>query len=200
MLSSSTGLFSFQFSSMDGLKVMLENGSWFIRNHQLILKKWNPNMNLLKEDVKIYGVPVTAFSEDGLRAIATKLDTILVAMPQIAREAFYMCTIRVDYEWKSPRCVRCKVFGHIQEERPKNRLGKLKKLIIDGKVTLVNDDGKPLKEVDYPGDHDGEDESDSYENGDYDEYPYDNDMYEGQDLLDKIQDICDNLDIRVRVV
>ncbi|GJW40722.1 retrovirus-related pol polyprotein from transposon TNT 1-94 [Tanacetum coccineum] len=32
MFSSSTGLFSFQFSSMDGLDAMLENGLWFIRN------------------------------------------------------------------------------------------------------------------------------------------------------------------------
>nr|GEZ79300.1 hypothetical protein [Tanacetum cinerariifolium] len=50
MFRSSIGLFSFQFSSMDGLDSMLENGPWFIRNNPLILKKWNPNENLLKED------------------------------------------------------------------------------------------------------------------------------------------------------
>ncbi|GKD76993.1 hypothetical protein Tco_1339614, partial [Tanacetum coccineum] len=38
----------------------------------------------------------------------------------------------------------------------------------------------------------------SYVNGDYDEYLYDDDMYEVQDLPDKLQDICDNLDIKVR--
>ncbi|GJW78358.1 ribonuclease H-like domain-containing protein, partial [Tanacetum coccineum] len=106
-----------------------------------------------------------------------------------------------------------------------DKIEKLEKLIIDGKVTLVND-GKPLKKVDYPGDHDCEDEvesvdndmtrsmaservscgtkslleqlRDTYENDDYDEDPYDDDMYEGRDFPDKIQDICDNLDIRVR--
>ncbi|GJR79575.1 hypothetical protein Tco_0150360 [Tanacetum coccineum] len=106
------------------------------------------------------------------------------------------------------------------------KIGKFEKLIIDGKITLVDDDGKPLKKVDYPGDHDSEDKvesvdndmtrsmasemvgfgtqslleqwRDSYENGDYDEDPYDNDMYEGQDLPDKLQEICDNLDIKVR--
>ncbi|GJT40066.1 retrovirus-related pol polyprotein from transposon TNT 1-94 [Tanacetum coccineum] len=51
MFSSSTGLFFFHFSSMDGLNAMLENGLWFIRNNRLILKKWNPDVNLLKEDV-----------------------------------------------------------------------------------------------------------------------------------------------------
>nr|GEX72478.1 hypothetical protein [Tanacetum cinerariifolium] len=65
---------------MDGLDAMLENGLWFIQNNPLILKKWHPNENLLKEDVsivpiwvKLHGVPVTAFSEDGLSVIATKL-------------------------------------------------------------------------------------------------------------------------------
>ncbi|GKD86577.1 putative reverse transcriptase domain-containing protein, partial [Tanacetum coccineum] len=85
MLNSSNGLFSFQFSSMDGLNSMLENGPWFIRNHPLILCKWNPDVDLLKEDVgnvpvwvKLHGVPVTAFSEDGLSAIATKIGTPLM--------------------------------------------------------------------------------------------------------------------------
>ncbi|GJT93272.1 retrotransposon protein, putative, ty1-copia subclass [Tanacetum coccineum] len=82
---SSTRLFSFQFSSMDRLDAMLENGPWFIRNNPLILKKWHLDENLLKEDVstvivwvKLHGVPVTTFSEDGLSAIATKLGTPLM--------------------------------------------------------------------------------------------------------------------------
>nr|GEW27477.1 hypothetical protein [Tanacetum cinerariifolium] len=85
MFSSSIGLFSFQCSSMDGLDAMLENGLWFIRNNPLILKKWHLDMNILKEDigivlvwVKLHGVPVMAFSEDGLSAIATKLGTPLL--------------------------------------------------------------------------------------------------------------------------
>ncbi|GJT55636.1 retrovirus-related pol polyprotein from transposon TNT 1-94 [Tanacetum coccineum] len=56
-----------------------------------------------------------------------------------------------------------------------DKIGKLEKLIIEEKVTIVDDD-KPQKKVDYPGDHDSDDE----------------------DLPDKLQDICDNLDIRVR--
>nr|GEV65899.1 hypothetical protein [Tanacetum cinerariifolium] len=144
MFNSSTGLFYFQFSFMDGLDAMLENCPWFICNNSLILKKWNPYVNLLKENVgnvpvwvKLGGVPVMAFSEDGLSAIATKLgtslmldsytsdmcmqswdmssyarimielradaelkDTIVMAMPKLAGERFYTCTILVEYEWK----------------------------------------------------------------------------------------------------
>ncbi|GJU70410.1 copia protein [Tanacetum coccineum] len=147
MFSSSTGLFSFQFNSMDGLDAMLENGPWFIRNNPLILKKWHLDENLLKEDVstvpvwvKLHGVPVTAFSKDGLSAIATKLDTplmldsytsdmynIVVAMPKITKEGHYTCNVRVEYEWKPPRCSSCNGFGHIHEEFPMNRgVGKKK--------------------------------------------------------------------------
>nr|GFD15990.1 hypothetical protein [Tanacetum cinerariifolium] len=66
--------------SIEGLDAMLENGPWFIRNNPRILKKWHPNENLLKEYVstvpvwvKLHGVHVTTFSDDGLSAIATKL-------------------------------------------------------------------------------------------------------------------------------
>ncbi|GJR07768.1 reverse transcriptase domain-containing protein [Tanacetum coccineum] len=98
-------------------------------NNLLILKKWHPNENLLKEDVstipvwvKLHDVPITAFSKDGLSAIATKLadvelnDNIVVAMPKITREGNYTCNVHVEYEWKTPRCSSCKVFRHIHEE------------------------------------------------------------------------------------
>ncbi|GKF85203.1 hypothetical protein Tco_0250101, partial [Tanacetum coccineum] len=93
-------------------------------------------------------------------------------------------------------------------------------------ATLVDDEGKMLTMVDSSGDHDSKDEvasvdndtanflaskdvgygtnsvleqlKESYKNGEYDSDPYDDHMYEGQDIPDKIQDICDNLDIKVR--
>ncbi|GJS53598.1 beta-caryophyllene synthase [Tanacetum coccineum] len=82
---SSSGIFSFQFSFIDGLNAMLENGPWFIHNNPLILEKWHPDVNILKEDVgnvlvwvKLHGVPLTAFSEDDLSVIATKLGNPLM--------------------------------------------------------------------------------------------------------------------------
>ncbi|GJZ72536.1 RNA-directed DNA polymerase, eukaryota, reverse transcriptase zinc-binding domain protein [Tanacetum coccineum] len=320
--------------------------------HPIILKKWNPDVNLLKEDVgnvlvwvKLHGVPVTAFREDGLSAIATKLelkDTIVVAMPKINEKGLYTCNVRVEYEWKPPRCSCCKIFGHIQVECPKNpglgagasekknpkktsqapkgfqvglkmafkpnqeyrpvtkkhtanssgnkkkgvdstskvsdsnpfevlnpvdndvemgtnggtsnsdkneaksrgssfwnvknsststtpvmdKIGKFANLVIDGQTILMDEAGTPLKKVECPGDHDSDDEvasvdndmardlasertrfgtqslleqwRDSYGDGDYDEDPYDDDMYEVQDLSKEIQTICDKLDIQVR--
>ncbi|GKA33611.1 zinc finger, CCHC-type containing protein [Tanacetum coccineum] len=97
--------------------------------------------------------------------------------------------------------------------------------IIDGKVTLMDDEGKPFAKIDFVDDHDNDDEVASvnndmanflasnkggyctnslleqwkgtYENDDYDFDPYDDDMYEGHDIPEKIQAICDNLDIKV---
>ncbi|GKB55913.1 retrotransposon protein, putative, ty1-copia subclass [Tanacetum coccineum] len=99
-------------------------------------------------------------------------------------------------------------------------------LLISGKAILVDKAGNPLKKVECSGDYESEDEvasvdndmtrsmaservgcgtqslleqwRDSYGNGNYDEDPYDDDMYEGQDLPQEIQAISDNLDIRVR--
>nr|GEV56213.1 hypothetical protein [Tanacetum cinerariifolium] len=83
-------------------------------------------------------------------------------------------------------------------------------LLTSGKVTLVDEAGNPLKKVEYPNDYDSEDDvvsvdndmarsmalervgfgtqslleqcRDPYGNGDFDENPYDDDMYEGYDL------------------
>ncbi|GKA29934.1 reverse transcriptase domain-containing protein [Tanacetum coccineum] len=236
-------------SSMDGLNAMLENGPWFIRNHLLILKKWNPNVNLLKEyvgNVPTWGMSSYAGAIIELRADMELKDTIVVAMPKLTGEGFYICTVCVEYEWKPLRCACCKIFGHTHEECPKNpglgvaknlkkpiqaprgvsvgqkvgfkpskeyksvskkpavntsgtkkkgtsnvasneanssgssfwnvetsstsntpivdKIRKLEKLIIKGKVTLVDDDGKPLKKVDYAGDHDSVDEVESVDN------------------------------------
>nr|GEV53841.1 putative dual specificity protein phosphatase DSP8 [Tanacetum cinerariifolium] len=117
IFNSSIVLFSFQFSSIDGLDAI--NGPWFIRNHPLILKKWHPNENLFKEDVstipvwvKLHGVPVTAFSEDGLSDIATKLDDRFGRL--LAHESSMGNWVGI------PWCTPFKVFGHIHEECPKN--------------------------------------------------------------------------------
>ncbi|GJU49721.1 hypothetical protein Tco_1219276 [Tanacetum coccineum] len=56
-------------------------------------------------------------------------DNIVVAMPKITREGYYTCNVRVEYEWKPPRCSSCKVFEHIHEECPKNTCAGEKKTV-----------------------------------------------------------------------
>nr|GEX14169.1 hypothetical protein [Tanacetum cinerariifolium] len=213
-----------------GLDAMLENGPWFIWNNPLILKKWHLDKNLLKEDVstvsvwlKLHGALVTAFSEDGLSAIATKLGTSL--MLDSYTSDMYM------QSWGRSSYARPMIELRIDELKDNistliiNKTGKFEELLTSGKAILVDEAGNPLKKVEYPGDYDSEDElasvdydmarsmaservgfgtqslleqwRDSYGNGKYDEDPYDDDMYEGQDLPQELQAICDNLDIRV---
>nr|GEU46696.1 hypothetical protein [Tanacetum cinerariifolium] len=263
------------FSSMNGLDSMLENGPWFIHNNPFILKKWNLNVNLLKEDVvnvlvwvKLHGVPVTTFREDGLigssyakamielRANVELKDTIVVAMPKLVEEGFYTCIFRIEYEWKPPRCACCKFFGHVQDECPKNIgsdvVNNLKKPSqaprsvqvgpkvgfkpvkqvyrhvskknnvntsnsnpidvlnsVENDIDLGSNDGNSnlaSKKANSSGPRSGmygtnsllEQWTKTYENDDYDYDLYDDNMYEGHDIPDKIQSIWDNLDIKVR--
>ncbi|GJX85677.1 hypothetical protein Tco_0336451 [Tanacetum coccineum] len=106
-----------------------------------------------------------------------------------------------------------------------DKIGKFEDLLTSGQAILVDKDGNPLKNVEFSGEYDSEDEvasvdndmarslaservgfgtqslleqwRDSYGNGDYNDDSYDDDMYKGQDLSQDLQAICDNLDIRV---
>ncbi|GKC37701.1 putative reverse transcriptase domain-containing protein [Tanacetum coccineum] len=261
---------AYPFCSMDGLDAMLENGLWFIHNNLLILKKWHSDVNLLKEDVgnvpvwvKLHGVPVTAFSKDGLSAIATKLGTPLMLdsyTSDMCMQSWGRASIRKECPKnigsgeaknlkkpsQTPRGVLVgpkvgfqpakQVYKPVSKKPTTNTSGNKKKnmdstkeierLIINGKVTFMDDEGKPLENVDSSGDYDNEDEvasvdnemasflaskkdgygtnslleqwRETYENADYDYDPYDDDMYEGHEVPKKFQSICDNLDIKVR--
>nr|GEY99962.1 hypothetical protein [Tanacetum cinerariifolium] len=235
MINSSTGIFSIQFSSMDGLGVMLKNGPWFIRNNPLILKKWNPDVNLLKEDVgnilvwvKIHGVYSSyARSMIEVRVDVELKDIVVVAMPKLTEEGFIReerpknsglgvaknlkkpsqaprgvpVGLKVEFKQQKSKDIFLKsllptlaiirrklgtngrtlnlasneanssgsLFWNVKTSSTSTipivgKIGKLKKLIIKGKVTLVDDDGKPLKKIDYLGYHDSEDEVESVDN------------------------------------
>ncbi|PWA64262.1 zinc knuckle CX2CX4HX4C [Artemisia annua] len=77
------GFFFFKFTSKKGVDDVLENGPWLIRNIPIILKPWNLNTNLLKEDltnipvwVKFHDVPLAMFSDDGLNLLATLIEDL----------------------------------------------------------------------------------------------------------------------------
>nr|GEY97319.1 hypothetical protein [Tanacetum cinerariifolium] len=247
MFSSSIGLFSFQFSSMDGVDAILENGPSFIQNNPLIMKKWHPDVNLLKEDVstvpvwvKLHGLLFIDFNEDGRSSYARAMielcadmelkDNIVVVMSKITGEGYYTCIIRVDNKKKgvdsttkvgdsNPFEVLNSVgndveictngetlnldnnranssrssFWNIKNSSTSStpvmdKIRKFKNLVIDGQAILTEFGTQSLLEQ----------WRDPYGNGDYDEDPYDDDIYEGHDLSEEIQSICGKLDIRVR--
>ncbi|GJV26294.1 hypothetical protein Tco_1378989 [Tanacetum coccineum] len=119
--------------SKDGLDAILENGPWFIRNNLFSLKKLESGFELTKRRctplildsytsdmcMQSWGRSSYARAMIDLRADRELKDTIVVAMPKLPCEGFSLCTIRVEYEWKSPICSSCKVFGYVLNECPK---------------------------------------------------------------------------------
>nr|GEU68455.1 hypothetical protein [Tanacetum cinerariifolium] len=224
-------MFLFKFSSNDGIDTMLENDPWFIRNTSLILKKWTLNANLLKEDmgnvpvsVKLHNVPITVFSEDGLSAIATTPNTIVVDVLKLVGEGFSRCTLRVVYEWKPPRFSTCKVFGHVPNDCPKRIVSDVLKNLKNPRqdtrgvqiwliIRLIFDNDSEVEELfnkiarfmastslnSGVGSGNGYGTKSLLEQWrktkvDDDYDSYDDDLYDGHDMSENLHAICDDLD------
>ncbi|GJU64904.1 hypothetical protein Tco_1246739 [Tanacetum coccineum] len=196
--------------SMDGLDAMLENDSWFIRNNLLILKKWHPDVNLLKDDVGTvqFGLNsmVAGRAMIELRADVELKDNIVVSMPKITGDGYYTCNIRVQYEWKPHRNKKNNVEPTKEVSKSNlfevltsvendvelvlvpfpiiEKIDKIEKLIIDGKVTLMDDEGKPLEKVIFWGNYDSEYEVASVDN-EMDSLLAKKDGYDTQSLLEQ---------------
>ncbi|GJR25728.1 reverse transcriptase domain-containing protein [Tanacetum coccineum] len=74
------GVFMFKFASKEGLEQVLQRGPWMIRKSPIILTKWSSSLSLKRGEVtsvpvwvKLQGVPILAYSEDGLSLIATQI-------------------------------------------------------------------------------------------------------------------------------
>ncbi|GJU46505.1 hypothetical protein Tco_1203771 [Tanacetum coccineum] len=68
--------------------------------------------------VKLHDIPIVAFTEDGLSAMAYKLadrefkEETNIATSNVEDDGVVLYMVRVGYELEPPRCVVCKVFGH----------------------------------------------------------------------------------------
>ncbi|GKA43629.1 nucleotide-binding alpha-beta plait domain-containing protein [Tanacetum coccineum] len=74
------GVFMLKFASEEGLEQVLQRGPWMIRKSPIILTKWSSSLSLKKGEVtsvsvwvKLHGVPILVYSEDGLSLIATQI-------------------------------------------------------------------------------------------------------------------------------
>ncbi|GJT57150.1 putative reverse transcriptase domain, reverse transcriptase zinc-binding domain protein [Tanacetum coccineum] len=47
-------------------------------------------------------------------------ESITIGIPELEGPGFIKETIRVEYEWKPPRCHTCNIFGHLGDSCPKN--------------------------------------------------------------------------------
>nr|GEV73809.1 hypothetical protein [Tanacetum cinerariifolium] len=298
------GFFFFKFSSTEGVDLVLRDGPWMIHGVLIFLNKWSSSVSLLKEDlsrvlvwVRFHDVPLERCSYVRI-LIEIKVcndfsDNLVMDVPKFKGTKYTKEIIRVEYEWKPPRCSTCLIFGLSLDDcqkAPKQVVNKMDKgkggssgaddegfvevkkkksgaeganqkttpsvgkknastsgngtfsfsnsfeaLNVENSVSEeiemgnkastsgVQEEG-PLKNVEYSCDQNSEDETESvdnemtnylaskptgvgcdtkslleqwretYVNDDYD--PYDDDMYESQDIPDNIQSMCDNLDIK----
>nr|GFD01384.1 zinc knuckle CX2CX4HX4C [Tanacetum cinerariifolium] len=93
---------------------------------------------LLKEEltripiwVKLHDFPIQVFEADGISLIATFIGKPVILDSYTSDmcndswgwSSFARClieeTIRVEYEWRPPRCDECKIFGHVHDQCPK---------------------------------------------------------------------------------
>nr|GEW68023.1 zinc knuckle CX2CX4HX4C [Tanacetum cinerariifolium] len=123
----SKGFFFFKFKSQAGLKAVLDGGPWLICKSPIILKKWSMETRLLKEEltrisiwVKLHdGQSSFAWCLIKVNSEADLVDVVTIGIPSLTGEYFTKETIRVDYEWRPPRCDVCKIFGHVHDQCPK---------------------------------------------------------------------------------
>nr|GEW54876.1 hypothetical protein [Tanacetum cinerariifolium] len=116
IMMNSKGFFFFKFDSWAGLESILEGGPWLIRKSSIILRKWSMDTRLLKKElscipiwVKLHDVPIQVFKEADL------VDAITISIPLLIGDGFTIETIRVEYEWRSPKGDICKIFGHVHD-------------------------------------------------------------------------------------
>ncbi|GKD56656.1 U5 small nuclear ribonucleoprotein helicase [Tanacetum coccineum] len=197
----------FKFGSKEGMEAILESGAWLIRNVPLILKEWTLDANIMKEDVcniLVWGRASFARAMIELKADVELRDTIVAKgnpKVQTANKAtthtlnsFDVLSTLVDEEERggnqTPSTNATRVVARINELEIK---------MLDRKLVLVDENGKPL-EIKFPNDETSRYMSSTGGGGLYED---DLDFYDGYEaqvynLPEQMQTFCDQFDIRLR--
>lgn len=80
VLAMDNGFFFFQFLTGEAVITVLDGGPWHMVKMPLVLKRWSPNLTLLREDLssvplwtRLYGIPLEYWFEEGLSYIASAI-------------------------------------------------------------------------------------------------------------------------------
>nr|GEZ91751.1 hypothetical protein [Tanacetum cinerariifolium] len=110
--------------------------------------KWHPDEKLLKEDVstipvwvKLHGVPVTTFSDDGLSAIATKLGVRVVRFLDMSMWNVQRISVLVRISNSADKGANNVSSSNTLIDK---KIDKIEEQIYEGKLRFVDDDGNPL--------------------------------------------------------
>ncbi|GJX22365.1 zinc knuckle CX2CX4HX4C containing protein [Tanacetum coccineum] len=69
---------------------------------------------------------------------ADLVDVVTIGIPSLTGDGFTKETIRVEYEWRPPRCDICKIFGHVHDHCPKKVVSP--PIVVTSTVEKTNDD------------------------------------------------------------
>ncbi|GJW29494.1 hypothetical protein Tco_0046369 [Tanacetum coccineum] len=123
--------------AIKSLEDVLESGPWMIHNSPIILKKRMMNTSLFKEELNRISIFAHCLIE--VKADEVLKDNITMGIPLPEGTGFIKKMVRVEYEWKPPRCEQCKILGHAYDECPKNATAiPIVDMNNDGFQTVVN--------------------------------------------------------------
>ncbi|GJY68006.1 zinc finger, CCHC-type containing protein [Tanacetum coccineum] len=174
------GMFFFKFSSKDGMDAMIENGPWLIYNVPLILKKWTPDANIIKEDnssdarverhsrgcclLNFLWVMLIQFGEGLFGHVLDECPKkiVLDVLKNLRKPSQALAEKEANSDVvSSAHGTSSEAFGSPKITPLVARINDIERQILDGKLVLVYDDGKPLKPtVDDPLDADSDSEVD----------------------------------------
>ncbi|GJW70878.1 hypothetical protein Tco_0127795 [Tanacetum coccineum] len=79
--------------------------------------KVNSNFRTIVVDPVFDGVNISIPRKvvEKVNSEADLVDVFTISIPSIFEDGFIKETIRVEYEWRPPRCDKCKIFGHVHD-------------------------------------------------------------------------------------
>ncbi|GJU81561.1 RNA-directed DNA polymerase, eukaryota, reverse transcriptase zinc-binding domain protein [Tanacetum coccineum] len=123
-----SGVNLFKFRNENGMKCVLEQGSWLIKSRPLFVQKWDPDIGMKKTEpsslpiwIKMVNIPMEAWSMEGISALASSIGKAMI-MDEMTASMCHNGVGRTDYarvlveidakvELKET-CTHCNVFSH----------------------------------------------------------------------------------------
>ncbi|GJV99283.1 zinc knuckle CX2CX4HX4C containing protein [Tanacetum coccineum] len=115
------------FESQSRLEAVLEGGPWLI-----IFEEYGISLiaSFIGKPVMIdsytssicndsWGRSSFAWCLIEVNSEADLVKAVTIGIPSLIEEDFTKETIRVEYEWRPPRCDECKIIGHVHDQCPK---------------------------------------------------------------------------------
>ncbi|GJW25290.1 hypothetical protein Tco_0039101 [Tanacetum coccineum] len=85
--------------------------------------EWKASIEAIEVEWKKFMANMTSITNVPINEADEALeDSISMGIPLPEGVSFTKETVRVEYEWKPPRYEQCKIFGHVNEQFPKNEM------------------------------------------------------------------------------